>query len=188
MEYLLLLNPNHFTWRRAALGSVTANSRWRLLSAQWEAIVFVKVQNNRDSASKAITKFVLQWGRYKPSFPSTNELNGCTNHLWLNWCRVNKSNIQWPMSIDRNIASSSWSFLPQKLWQRHRLRRTERRRDQQAAHRDPDAGQAEEARRIRSNRRLHVQVTNLEPQNHAWSSHCCFWEYCYTAIEATWSI
>ena len=99
MEYLLLLNPNHFTWRRAVLGSVTANSRWRLLSAQWEAIVFVKVQNNRDSASKAITKFVLQWGRYKPSFPSTKELNGCTNHLWLNWCRVNKSNIQWPMSI-----------------------------------------------------------------------------------------
>ena len=41
----------------------------------------MKIQNNRDSASMAITKVVWQWGRYKPSPPSTKELHGLPNLL-----------------------------------------------------------------------------------------------------------
>ena len=37
----------------------------------------MKIENNRDSASRVITKFDLQWDRFEPSSPSTKELHGC---------------------------------------------------------------------------------------------------------------
>ena len=39
----------------------------------------MKIQNNRDSASREITNFDWQLGRYKPSSPSTKKLHatGC---------------------------------------------------------------------------------------------------------------
>ena len=36
----------------------------------------MKIENNRDSASRVITKFDLQWDRFEPSSPSTKELHG----------------------------------------------------------------------------------------------------------------
>ena len=42
---------------------------WRLASVQWWAVVCLKCQNNKDSAWRAITKFVWQMGGYKPSSP-----------------------------------------------------------------------------------------------------------------------
>ena len=38
--------------------------------------VFMKCQIYRDSARRAIIKFVLQYGRYEPSSPYTKELHG----------------------------------------------------------------------------------------------------------------
>ena len=39
----------------------------------------MKIKNNRDSASRAISKVVWQMGRYEPSPSSTEELHGLAN-------------------------------------------------------------------------------------------------------------
>ena len=53
--------------------------RWRLVSAQVVSCGVYENTNNRNSASRAITKVVWQLGRYEPSPPSIKELHGCSN-------------------------------------------------------------------------------------------------------------
>ena len=70
-------NGLRLIWSCVVAGSTTAKGKRRLVSAKKVVVVFMKLQNNRDSAWRAITKFNWQLDRYEPSSPTTKELRGC---------------------------------------------------------------------------------------------------------------
>ena len=88
-SHVALLVPNSFfrCWTiMSRVGERHSHMGWRLTSAQRKAVVFMKLQNFRDSSQRAITKFDWQLGRYELIGTA---LKTKSHYLWrvlMLWC------------------------------------------------------------------------------------------------------